>query len=265
MELMQSIKTFDANRYLTGVTGLRIVKSKSETCAQHPLQQINPKIKIQNPKFQREGFTLIEMLLAISIFSMVVAIIFSSFSVGLGSWEKGERDIEYYQRLRSVTELLFRQINSTYPYSITPGELDKHKKFFAFFGESDSIKFVSYANLHKRAAGLSLLELWVKEGEGLMLGEEAALVSNLSDLEDIDLREEDRSVLLFPEVKKIDLRYFGRKTKNDEGEWLERWDPKDKKQNLPLFVEIMLSLTEKEDEESSRRLIVPIMFTGKKL
>ena len=121
---MQSIKTFNANRYLIGVAGWRTAKSNSETRAQHSLQQINPKPKAQNPKFQREGFTLIEMLLAISIFSMVVAIIFSSFSVGLGSWEKGERDIEYYQRLRSVTELLFRQINSTYSYKIKRGELD---------------------------------------------------------------------------------------------------------------------------------------------
>ena len=91
MELVQSIKIFDANRYLILVIGLRIAKAKFEIRAQHPHQRINPKSKIQNPELRPEGFTLIEMLLAISIFSMVVAIIFSSFSVGLGSWEKGEK------------------------------------------------------------------------------------------------------------------------------------------------------------------------------
>ena len=216
----------------------------------------------RNHKCRVSGFTLIEMLLAISIFSMVVVVIFSSFFLGIGSWEKGEEDIEFFQKLRSVSELLYREINSTFPYEITPGVLTRYKKFYAFFGKSDSLKFVSYANLHRRTGGLSLLELWVEDGKGLMMGEDAALVSNLSDLDDIDLREEDRSVVLFPEVKKLDLRYFDRKNKGDEGEWLERWDPKDKfasKLRLPLFVEITLSISDKNDEELTERLIVPVM------
>jgi general secretion pathway protein J len=213
----------------------------------------------RNHKCRVSGFTLIEMLLAISIFSMVVVVIFSSFLLGIGSWEKGEEDIEFFQKLRSVSELLYREINSTYIYKITPGVLDTHRKFCAFFGKSDSLKFVSYANLHRRTGGLSLLELWVEDGKGLMMGEDAALVSNLSDLEDIDLREEDRSVVLFPEVKKVEFRYFDRKNKGDEGEWLERWDPKDKRTRLPLFVEITLSISDKNDEELTERLIVPVM------
>ena len=191
--------------------------------------------------------------------AMVVAVVFSSFRVGIGAWEKGEEDIEFFQRIRSVSELLYREINSTYPYKITPGVLTTYKNFYAFFGKSDSLKFVSYANLHKRPGGLSLLELWVEDGKGFMLGEEAALVSNLSDLEDIDLREEDRSLVLLPKAKKVEFRYFDRKRSDEEGEWLERWDPKDKRTRLPLFVEITLSISDKNDEELKERLIVPIM------
>ncbi len=206
-----------------------------------------------------EGFTLIEMLLAVSIFAMVTTIIFSSFRTGLGAWEKGEQDIDFFQKTRSVSELLYREINSAYPYSITPGVLDKHKKFFAFFGKSDSLKLVSHANLHRRAGGLSLLEIWVDEKAGLMLGEAPALVSNLSDLEDIDLRDEELSVSLLAEVQKIDLRYFDRETSKEEGEWLERWDPKNKKSRLPLFVELVLTITDRYEEEFTQRLIIPVM------
>ena len=191
---------------------------------------------------------------------MVVTVIFSSFRLGFRAWESGEAGIEFFQRVRAVSELIFREINSTYPYKITPGVLDTHKRFFAFFGKPDSLKFVSYANLHKRTGGMSLLELWVSEGEGLKMGEGLALFSNQSDLDDLDLRSEDRSVVLLPEAKKINFRYFSRKRKEDEGEWLENWDPKDKGTRLPLYVEISFNILDSNDEELTERLIVPIMF-----
>jgi len=208
------------------------------------------------------GFTLIEMLLAITIFSMIVVVIFSAFRLGIGSWQKGESNIAFFQKMRAVSELLFRELNSTFPYIITPGTLDTHKKFYAFFGTMDTLKFVSYANLHKRTGGLSLIELWVEEGKGLMLGEEAALVSNLSDLEDIDLRDEDRARVLCPEADRVSFRYFDRKKKEMDGEWVENWDPKNNfggDLRLPLFVEISFTFLNEKEEQYNQRLIVPIM------
>ena len=219
---------------------------------------------VRNRVPTNHGFTLIEMLLAITIFSMVVVIIFPSFRIGIGSWEKGEKDLEFFQRIRSSADLLFREIGSTYPYKIDLGELDKSKKFYAFFGKPDSLKFVSYAGINKRESGLSLLEIWVDEEKGLMLGEDAALVSNLSALNDIDLRDDDRAVVVCPEAEKIDFRYFDRKRRNEDGEWSDRWNPKDKierkKLRLPLFVEVMVTFRKGSDEEELKEtLIVPIM------
>ncbi|MEI6126178.1 MAG: prepilin-type N-terminal cleavage/methylation domain-containing protein [Pseudomonadota bacterium] len=168
------------------------------------------------------GFTLIEILLAITIFSMVVAVMFSAFRVGIGSWEKGERGIEFYQKMRAVSALLHREISAAYPYLLTPGELDTHVKFFAFFGRGESLKFVSYSNLHRKASGLSLLELWVNESKGLMLGEAPALSSNLSDLDATPVRHDDNSMVLSPAVRKIEFRYFDRKKGEEDGEWLEQ-------------------------------------------
>ncbi|MCP4714394.1 MAG: prepilin-type N-terminal cleavage/methylation domain-containing protein [Deltaproteobacteria bacterium] len=211
------------------------------------------------------GFTLIEMVLAVSIFAMIIVVIFSSFRVGIRSWERGERNIEFNQRLRSVAELLFREISSTYPYKITPGQLDKHKEYIAFFGKADTLKFVSYANLQKRSGGLSLIELWVDEDEGLKLGEGAAFASNASELDDVELRDDELSAVVFPEVVKIEFRYYERKKKEDEGEWVERWDPRDKKHRLPHSVEVSMSMVMPNEQEMTRRLVIPIMFSGKKV
>ncbi len=208
------------------------------------------------------GFTLIEMMLAVSILAMVIVTIFTSLRIGINAWEKGEKNIGFFQTQRAVNELLFRGISSAHPYTITPGKLDKHVKYNVFFGESDSIKFVSCVSASKKNAGLSLIELWTEENEGLMVGESEALVSNLSDLNDIDLRDDQFAVSICSEIKKLEFRYFDRKDKNEEGEWLESWDPKDKKGRLPLFVEIILVFTDKVDEETEQTLMIPVMASS---
>lgn len=205
------------------------------------------------------GFTLIEIMLAVSILAMVIATIFTSFRIGINAWEKGESKIKAFQTRRAVNSLIYREIKSAYPYTITPGELDTHSKYNAFFGESDSLKFVSYASTTGRNTGLSLIEIWSEKDEGLFIGEREALVSNLSDLNDIDLRDEDIAVSACSEIKKISFRYFERNNNDEEGEWLNSWDPKDKKERLPLFVEILLVYTDNNDEESEEVLMIPIL------
>jgi len=207
----------------------------------------------------KAGFTLIEIMLAVSILAMVIATIFTSLRIGINAWEKGESKIEAFQTKRAVNALLFREIKSTYPYTITPGELDKHKKYNAFFGESDSLKFVSYASTTGRSTGLSLIEIWSEKDEGLFIGEREALVSNLSDLNDIDLRDEDTAVSACKEIKEIGFRYFERERSDEEGEWLNSWDPEDKKERLPLFVEVLLVYTDDNDEEVEELLIIPVL------
>ena len=208
------------------------------------------------------GFTLIEIMLAVSILAMVIAVISTSFRIGINAWEKGESKIESLQTKRAVNALIYREIQSTYPYTITPGELDTHVKYNAFFGESDSLKFVSHASTTGRNTGLSLIEMWTEDEKGLFIGEREALVSNRSDLNDIDLRDEDTAVSVCSEIKEINFRYFEKKNKDEEGEWQENWDPEDKKKRLPLFVEVLLVYIDKNDEESEEMLVIPVMASS---
>jgi general secretion pathway protein J len=205
------------------------------------------------------GFTLLEMLLAISIFAMIVTVIFSAFNIGIRSWQTGARDIDFYQRMRSTCEVLQRQISSAFPYRITPGELDTRSNFFAFFGEQDSLKFVSYATMHKRTGGLSLIELWTEENQGLLVGNAPVLVSDYDALSNISLRDPATRISVSPDVTEIRFRYFDRKNVQDEGEWQETWDPRRSGTRLPQFVEITLTFVDQRRAEFEHRMIVPVM------
>lgn len=204
------------------------------------------------------GFTLLEMLLAIAIFSLVIGVIFTSFRLGASSWEKGERDIESYQKIRAVNELLYREIRSCFPYVLTPGELDTHVKFYAFFGKADSVKFVSAASVRKANRGLSLIEFWVQDGVGLMVGETLAIGS---DLADVSLRDEERALLINPDVKSIRFRYLDKKDQDEKGEWEETWDPRNKTGQdlrLPEAVEVRLEVDLGNGRMFTQEFVIPI-------
>ncbi len=210
------------------------------------------------------GFTLLELLLAVSIFAMVVVVLFSSFWVGIGSWEKGEQRIEFQQRMRAVSELMFREISATYPYFLTPSQLDKHTNYVAFFGESNSLRFVSYANLHKRASGLCMLEFWVSEQKGLMLGDAAALAANKEDFDTVPLRSAEHALEICREVRSLQFRYFDRKKDDDPGEWIQSWDPVERRGYMPRIIEVTLTFSDPRGETLTQQLIIPIMSSLQK-
>ncbi len=206
------------------------------------------------------GFTLIEMILAITIFAMVIGVIYSSFQAGISAWQGGERDIAFHQSMRAVTELIFREISSTYAYKITPGTLDTSRDFSAFFGARDSLMFVSTATLHNRVGGLSVLELWVDDEHGLMIGEAPALFRSYDEMREIDLRRVEQSAVLSDWVKKVSFRYFQRDENEDDGQWLEQWDPRDSRgHDLPFMVEVTLLFEDVRKREIEHTLLVPIM------
>jgi hypothetical protein len=166
--------------------------------------------------------------------------------------------------MRAVAELVFQEISATYPYKITPGTMDTHKNFSAFLGSPDSLSFVSHATLQNRIGGLSLIELWVDDENGLMLGEAPALFTSYEDMIDSNLRNDEQAEVLSPWVKKISFRYLQREEdeedEEDEGVWQEQWDPRNMDgHDLPLMVEVALVFEDVREQEIEHVLLVPIM------
>jgi prepilin-type N-terminal cleavage/methylation domain-containing protein len=56
------------------------------------------------------GFTLIEVLVSLSIMALITGIAFSGLSAGIDSWERGTRKIQELDRRVSVQRLLNRQL-----------------------------------------------------------------------------------------------------------------------------------------------------------
>ena len=105
-----------------------------------------------HPIKNQMGFTLLELILAMSIVAIIVALGLGGVRLGISARDVGEQKVETYQRLRIISEQLKQKLQSTYPVFVSqkdgvPGVTapNSSKRILAFEGNTDSIHFVTFA------------------------------------------------------------------------------------------------------------------------
>src|SRR5437868_338778 len=92
----------------------------------------------------RAGFTLLELMLAMTALAMVAAVCYGAFHLGIRAVEKGEMAVVTTQRLRVAADTLIRQIKSTVAY---PARNEEEDVYPFFMGSATSMTFITAAGL----------------------------------------------------------------------------------------------------------------------
>lgn len=77
----------------------------------------------QSLRFDPEGFSLLELLVAVTITALLSTAVIASFRIGLSSWRRGSEFMDRSQRLSGVAELIQKQVGSMsafYPVQTEP-------------------------------------------------------------------------------------------------------------------------------------------------
>lgn len=90
---------------------------------------------------QPRGFTLIELLISMTILSVVIVLIVEAFWLGSRSLERGEKVMVSETRLRTVRNLLAKQLRSTFPLVRQNDKTGADELHFS--GDAQSVKFVT--------------------------------------------------------------------------------------------------------------------------
>ena len=100
----------------------------------------------------QSGFTLLEMILSLSIVAIIVALGLGGVRLGISARDVGEQKVDTYQRLLFISEQLKQKLQSTYPVFVsqkdgtqTSQAVASSKRILAFEGKSNSIRFVTFA------------------------------------------------------------------------------------------------------------------------
>lgn len=173
------------------------------------------------------GFTLIEIVIALTLVAALLAITFSGLRVGLTAWRRGEARAEQLQRARSLNQLLVRAIGGAHPYRVDATGPDPAPS--AFQGERDRLTFVTARPPIPLAIPLAFTAVSLSvEDTGLII-REAALPSRATFGALVP-------VLADPSVAALQLRYL----RGSDRTWAERWDGV-AEQELPAAIEITLT------------------------
>ena len=107
---------------------------------------------MKRPAKNQSGFTLLELILSLSIVAIIVALGLGGVRLGILTRDVGEQKVDVYQRLRVISEQLKQKLQSTYPVFVNQKDGSalfqkphSSKRMLAFEGKSNSIRFVTFA------------------------------------------------------------------------------------------------------------------------
>jgi prepilin-type N-terminal cleavage/methylation domain-containing protein len=195
-----------------------------------------------SPIASSDGFTLLELLISITILAVIVTLIFGGLKIGVDAWEKAEKDIEENQRLRVLVELIGSQIASLYTWEKV--RLPEQTPFFMKGGEK-SLEFASLIPLLAESEGRPVHVRYevVRDEES---GKEQLLLyqKDLAFLgpEHEPKRQEGNSapVTLVPEAEEILFQFLYRESGEEEPRWIKEWG-EEKQGDLPLAVKVNMA------------------------
>lgn len=178
---------------------------------------------------RQAGFTLLELVLALVIFGMISAIVYSAFYFGHRAVVSGERSADENQRMRLAEEMLGRQVRSAVYYF---AHHDDEENVPFFLGAADGVMFVTSAPQSRGGTGLAAVTYRLVEGK-LVVEERVDFTPDDLYAPPSDLPVQ-RAVLLEGFTS---LRFEYMAAEERDLGWVDRWDARDE-DDLPGLVRV---------------------------
>jgi len=191
-----------------------------------------------------KGSTLIELLISITIVGVILVIIMGAFRIGIRAWEKGERDVESFQRQQIVLSILKRQMSSICrrPISIEGGGS------FIFNGDEKLIDFISTVSIipGNDIGNVRVTYRVSRNNENdryhFEIAERNFLTGGVD--ETIDMLDDEMIHELIADVYDVRFEYL-KMAQDNVKEWQPVWNEGDET-GLPLAVKCILQMDEKK-------------------
>ena len=188
-------------------------------------------------RLRTRGFTLLELLVALTLLGLMSAVLFGSLNLAGRSWEAGEAKSEATSGMRLAGGYLRTQLASQHPQRMR--RIPEFPLLFA--GEREELRYT--ASLPGR---VGLGGIWYHRltlAPGIASGKSALVIErvipNYNATTMPDFADAERSVLA-DDIKELKLGYFGRDVdlgpeQDSTPTWRDRWD---NPHSLPLLIRI---------------------------
>ena len=161
------------------------------------------------------GFTLLELLVSMTLLLLVVVILGGAYRLGFRSLDAGERRIEAHERFRTSVAILTAQLQSAVP--LTYDEDGTKKSYFK--GDAETLRFASGHSIWGENPETVIVSYRLElggEGWWTLHAEEQGIGME-------EIREEIRKAALLDRMSQISFAYFGKGVAEEKGDWKTEW------------------------------------------
>lgn len=169
-----------------------------------------------------EGFTLIEVVIAMTISALVLVIIGSGFQISARAYERVQEGLEEQHRARIVLTRLTHHLASV-DLAMTK-TLSESELFLG--GTTQKLVLISHVSLlpqHRSLPALSMLQIDGQEDSQALVVQESIWINNPEQIDEQFEQSESAQVLL-PGIENPAFAYLKHADQSDS--WEAAWDPR---------------------------------------
>lgn len=203
----------------------------------------------------RNGFTLIEVLLALTLLALLMAGAFSSIHASTRAVDSGEKLIDRTNKLRVAQEFLRRELSQAQALVIeqdpTTGET------VLFEGDGETLRFVAPMPGYLGRGGPYVQQLSFEQQDGDLRLLFRHAMHNGYDADEAPLEDPELvPVVLLEHIASARFEYRALDDTGKLDDWKDEWD---KRGRMPLLVRISIEF-EKEANQVWPEMVVPLMI-----
>lgn len=183
-----------------------------------------------------DGFTLVELLVAITIVALMTVALFGGLRLGSRASNAVDRQIDRSSKITVVYDFMQRELTDARPLAATFGA---QQSTIDFDGEAGEITFATIPPAYLALGGFHRLHIALDDAGGqgrLMVSwQQIPRGTTLSDAAPL------RPSLLLDHVRQAEFAYFGPPDVNLPSQWQDQWTARDK---LPQLVRLRLIMSD---------------------
>lgn len=188
--------------------------------------------------FPQKGFTLLELLISITLLGLILVLLFGGLRLGVRSWDGVQQQVDNLNTVRSVENFLRNEMTVMHPYRWRGAQ--GQRTALAFKGERGSVSFVAGLPSRIGVGGLYAISLEIEQNGNSkrLVWRQQPLNSQMQDFS--SLAQAQEMVLAGGELSTVEdvwLTYFGRENEGTAPQWVDRWETDTR---LPMLVRIQV-------------------------
>ena len=211
----------------------------------------------RGPRAAEHGFTLLELLIAITLLGLLMAALFAGLRLGARVWETADARLDASARLQIVQDFIRQRLGETLPLEAVPPELaEVGVSEPLFLGRAEAVRFASPLP-ENLGAGIYLMELALADsghadGSGNLLLRWRPLEPDQQTAERVEPEER----VLIENIEALELSYFGTVDPEQPPDWWQAWEGQPE---LPRLIRLRVRFADGDERRWPELIVRPMV------